>query len=116
MPSLRSPEGKKKYKEYLKTMSPDGSCPLCEKDPLQLFAYWKIIENSFPYDLVADTHHMIAPLRHVVEEDLNQAELKELKEIKAGMIQSTYDYIIEGTQKMKSLPGHFHLHLLIGKA
>ena len=115
MPSLRTPEGKKKYQEYLKGELAEHACSLCEKEAVKCFSYWKITENSFPYDLIAKTHHMLIPLRHGREHELSTEELQELKEIKSNNINPEYDYIIEATPKNKSIPDHFHLHLIVGK-
>ena len=114
MPSLRSLAGKTKYQEYLKANITTSECPLCERRELKKFQYWKIVENIFPYDLIAQTHHMIVPLRHVIEVELTEEELKELGIIKKNLIENEYDYIIEATAKNKSIAKHFHLHLLIG--
>ncbi len=113
MPSLRTPESKEKYREYRKNEESKDVCLLCEKPALEIFKHWKIIENSFPYDLIAKIHHMIVPLRHVMEDDLNKAELDELRVIKESTINKKYDYIIESTTK--TISDHFHLHLIISK-
>ena len=115
MPSLRTPEGKKKYQDYLKAVPAGHVCSLCGKEAVKHFTYWKITENSFPYDLIAKTHHMITSLRHAAEHELSAEELRELKEIRSSYINSEYDYIIEATPKNKSIPDHFHLHLIVGK-
>jgi hypothetical protein len=115
MVSLRTLEGKKKYQEYLKAENPSGACSLCEKNPLKIFKYWKVVENSFPYDQIAKVHHMIMPMRHVLEDKLWAEELEELRQIKNVFINAEYDWIIEATYKNKSIPNHFHLHLIVGK-
>ena len=115
MVSLRTAEGKKKYKEYLSTHSESGVCDICAKEPIKKFAGWKIIENSFPYDQIAQTHHMLTTLRHVDEAALSSEELGELKMIKKTFVNDSYDWIIEATTKNKSIPAHFHLHLIIAK-
>jgi hypothetical protein len=115
MVSLRTDEGKKKYREYIQTHPASQGCPLCEKESIKDFTYWKITENSFPYDKIAQTHHMVIPLRHGPEHDLHAEELEELKHIKATFINDGYDWIIEATHKNKSIPDHFHLHLIVGK-
>lgn len=114
MVSLRTPEGKQKYKEYLQSEKSDV-CPLCEKAAIKSFIYWKVTENNFPYDKIAKTHHMLVPLRHVAEEQLSLEELVELKKIKAEFVSPDYDWMLEATNKNKSIPGHFHLHLIVGK-
>ncbi|MDB5259692.1 MAG: hypothetical protein JWO73_900 [Candidatus Taylorbacteria bacterium] len=106
---------KQQHKEYQQSAAPSGACPLCEKPALRTFAHWKITGNKFPYDLIAKTHHMLIPIRHVTETGLNEAELKEYQQLKAAVVHPEYDYIIEATTKNKSVPAHFHLHLIVGK-
>jgi len=115
MTSLRTPEGKKKYQEYLKTEDLSNSCPLCDKEPVKSFGFWKIIENNFPYDQIAKTHHMLLPVRHASEKELRTGEWEELNMIKESFLNAEYDWIIESTHENKSIPWHFHLHLIIGK-
>ncbi|HEY0908219.1 MAG TPA: hypothetical protein VGE35_02610 [Candidatus Paceibacterota bacterium] len=115
MGSLRTEMMVNKYKEYQKANPSDGSCPLCSREPLKAYSHWKIIDNKFPYDIIATTHHMVVPLRHVVEAELTEAELKEFESIKTNFINPGYNYIIEATPLQKSIPGHFHLHLIIAK-
>jgi len=114
MPSLRSLTSKQKYAAYVRDLSADSTCSLCEKDSLKDFLYWKVVENSFPYDLIAKAHHMLIPIRHIHEAHLNNKELAELRSLKLGVLRAEYDYILENTFKNKSIPGHFHLHLLVG--
>lgn len=111
MASLRTPETEQKYREHIER----GGlvhCPLCRIEPLKTFTYWKIIPNDFPYDKVAERHDMVVPLRHVAESDLTEEEKKELKEIKDTYVASTYVYVIEATKGFRSVPAHFHLHLI----
>lgn len=115
MPSLRTPEGKRAYQEYMATMPATDACALCEKPALRAYKHWKIIDNSFPYDLIAKDHHMLVPLRHVTEADLTIDEIMELAGIKNHHLEEDYDWIIEATLKNKSIPSHFHLHLIVGK-
>ncbi len=89
---------------------------LCEKQALKEFRYWKVTDNSFPYDLIAKAHHMLVPVRHVSESELSEDELSELKEIKYTYANTEYDYLIEATSKNKSIPTHHHLHLIVGKS
>jgi diadenosine tetraphosphate (Ap4A) HIT family hydrolase len=111
---LRTPEEDARYREYRE----EGGlkvCRLCQdEDVIKTFKYWKIMKNNFPYDRIAQTHHMIVPLRHVPEEDITPEEWREYHEIKNTMIQD-YEFIIEATKSKKSIPGHFHLHLIIVK-
>lgn len=93
----------------------DGHCALCtEAEIIKTFTHWKITVNEFPYDLIAQTHHMIFPIAHVAEEDISPEAWQEFREIKKDYIQ-LYDMIIEGTSRMKSIPEHYHLHLILEK-
>ena len=111
---LRSRELTQAYKDYRKVLPVDAPCALCEKEPLQAFTYWKIIENKFPYDLITETHHMIVPIAHKTEYEITSDEWLEYKTIKQTVTQD-YDYFLEATSKLKSIPEHFHIHLLITK-
>lgn len=112
--SFRSEELEEKYRKHKASGVMDNKCVLCAASALQTFKYWKIMKNDFPYDLIAKTHHMILPIRHVKELDLTEEERLELLDIKANFIKS-YDCILESTLKTKTIPEHHHLHLLIAK-
>jgi len=111
---LRSKELIDEYKAHRDTGIMNSECVLCNATAIESFTSWKVIKNNFPYDLIAETHNMLVPLRHIKEGGLNEVELKELAMIKDGYVQD-YDYIIEATNRTKSIPEHFHLHLIIGK-
>lgn len=112
---FRTPATEEEYRKYISQGGMGGSCPLCEKESLKEFKLWRIVENQFPYDKIASTHHMILPARHVTEEGLSEGELAEYKEVKKEYLHRKYEFLIEATFLTKSVPGHFHIHLLIGK-
>jgi hypothetical protein len=112
---LRTAKTQQRYNAYQKAGGLTNGCGLCEKQPLKKFKYWRIVENIFPYDRIAKVHHMVIPKRHVPEEKLSGVELKELRKIKESYIHKNYDFIIEATYRMKSIPAHFHLHLITVK-
>jgi len=58
---------------------------------------------------------MVVPIRHITETGLSKEELEEFASLKKDVIDPGYDYIIEATTKNKSIPAHFHLHLIVGK-
>lgn len=87
-------------------------CHICEAASVTEFAHWRIIKNKFPYDEIARRHDMIVPKRHTVEDGLTTAELEEFVELKKTHINDVYQMIMESVPKNKSLPEHFHLHLL----
>lgn len=90
---------------------------LCEKVALpgKQFEHWKIVVNDFPYDTIAARHDMIVPILHVVEPELTAEEWKELLRLKETILSDEYDYLLEATHKGKSIPAHFHLHLVTAK-
>lgn len=57
---------------------------------------------------------MLVPVRHAREDELTAEEVLELGTVKAGFINDEYDYILEATNKTKTIPSHFHLHLVLG--
>ncbi len=112
--TLRTPESDIKYKDYFKTLDLTKFCPMCEEQSIKDFNGWRIIDNRFPYDLVAKTHHILVSKRHVKERELNPEEREELEKIKESYISTQgYHWIIEAMGK--SFPDHFHLHLIVGK-
>src|SRR6056297_587011 len=92
----------------------DDGCRLCDAVTVQAFENWRIVNNRFPYDAVATTHHMLVPTRHVTEDELTTAEVAELLEIKQTAL-SMYDCIIESLPHNKSIPEHHHIHLVVIK-
>lgn len=109
---------KKTHDEYIKYIAEgnlENGCNLCKALPIKEFEYWKIMDNLFPWDLVAKTNHIILPKRHAVYEKLTEEERKEFDLIKSEYIEKGYEFIVESTIKRKSIPTHFHKHLLILK-
>ncbi len=112
MKSLRTAEVREKYLEYLKTNN--GVCLLCEQDSIKDFVHWKLTINKFPYNEIAETHHLLIPRRHTTERDLTEEELHELREIKEDFVNTAgYDCILENTMRAESIPDHFHLHFIV---
>lgn len=109
---LRTKEAQAIYEKHVADGMLDDGCPICKAEPIKSFQLWKIINNDFPYNLIAKTHHMLVPLRHVDESGLSEDERKELIDIKNYHVHQFYEFIIESTKKKKSIPAHFHLHLL----
>jgi diadenosine tetraphosphate (Ap4A) HIT family hydrolase len=112
---LRTKSGADTYTAYRNAggLENDG-CVLCSASSLQEFTHWRIVTNKFPYDLIAREHHMLIPKRHVTEHDLTNEEKTEFETIKQHHL-GKYDYFIETNQHMKSIPAHFHLHIIVGR-
>ncbi len=111
---MRTPEATQKYREHI-AAGGLKECPLCTGEALALFTHWKVMQNAFPYDGIARVHDMLVPLRHSTEGELSEQELKELFDIKHGHLNEQYEYVMEATNKVKSIPAHFHLHLIVTK-
>jgi diadenosine tetraphosphate (Ap4A) HIT family hydrolase len=111
---FRTPETKRRYDEFRNSGGLLRSCPLCDAKSIDTFTYWRIIPNEFPYDLIAEVHHMIIPIRHVTEPELSTDEREEFGRIKESYMQK-YRYIIESTSSTKSIPAHFHQHLIVDR-
>jgi hypothetical protein len=112
--TLRTEESEKKYHEVLDSLD-KSKCVLCTLPAIKTFRHWKIVLNDFPYDRIAEKHHMIVPLRHISEHDMDVNEALEFQGIKHGYIAAEYQYMIEPTPKKKSIPEHFHVHLIVTK-
>lgn len=112
MATLRTDETEAEYKAYRDAGGLDGECVLCGLEPLRSFTHWKIVQNRFPYDRVADRHDMILPLRHATEDELTPDERAELEHLRESVMHPDYDLIIEATHRTKTIPAHYHLHLI----
>jgi hypothetical protein len=111
---LRTKKTFEKYKKARAEGILNHGCRLCQIKPIKEFKHWIIIDNEYPWDLIAKTNHMIVPKRHVTYNKLNQAEKKEFDLIKATYVEK-YELIVEATHRQKSIPDHFHVHLIILK-
>ena len=111
---LRSVKNQNEYREFIKKGGLENICPLCKKSSIKDFLHWRIVKNDFPYDTIAKTNDILILKRHGEETSLK--EEKELKEIKKGFLNENYDFIIEALPDEKSIPGHFHVQLIVSKS
>jgi hypothetical protein len=102
-----------RYMENIETGGLDDGCRLCECVAIHTFKHWKIVDNKYPYDRVALVHEMILPLRHTDGLDLTAQEVAELAKLKTTFLNDNYHFMVEALPKAKSIPGHFHLHLIV---
>lgn len=114
--TFRSPEMTKEYDDFKAAGGLQDGCRLCDVPAIKQFEYWKISQPKFTFDRIAELHHMLLPLRHTTELTLTDKEQKELLEIKHSPdVQEAYEFIIEASHKKKSIPAHFHVHLVVAK-
>lgn len=112
MASLRTPETEARYKALIAQGGLTRGCALCVAPSLREFTHWRIILNSFPYDRIADVHHMCVTRRHVSDTELSAEEKSEFEQIKHEVLHAEYEFLIEATYKTKSIPSHAHIHLI----
>lgn len=105
-----------RFHAYIDEGHLENACALCSLETIQEFTYWRTVENTFPYDAVASLHHMVLPIRHTDGEDLSFEETEELRDLKKSILNDDYNFVLECLPKAKSIPEHFHLHLLVPKA
>ncbi len=88
-----------------------------ESIALKKFKHWVIIPNDFPYDAIATTNHLLFTRRKVAFswDLLTKDEIDELNHLKKTYIADNYDAIWENLPSGQTVPGHFHLQLLILK-
>lgn len=81
------------------------------------FEHWMIIPNDFPYDAIATVNHMILPKRAVSFDWqlITDDEKRELELLKQTYLSENYDLVWENLPKGQTVPGNFHLHLLVLK-
>lgn len=111
---LRTKACADRYRAFQEAGHMDNRCVCCDLETVQSFTHWRIVANDFPYDLIAKAHDMIVPIRHVTEDGLREEEKQEFKQIKNDYLQR-YNFIMEASEKTKTVPGHFHLHLITTK-
>lgn len=118
---LRTEENMNKYiqiTEERRLSNPDFD-PFADKENIVVkeFNYWRIIENDFPYDIIASVSHILITKRKVSFDWglLIEDELDELEHIKKTYLSEHYDLIWENLPRGKTVPEHFHLNLLVLK-
>ncbi len=115
MGTLRTPAMTAAYAEAQARGILSEGCALCKKKSLKEFKEWRIIDNEFPYDLIAAVHHMIVPKRHVPDAGLTDSEKEEFASIKQTYLEDTYEFLIEPVVRRKTIPEHSHLHAIVAK-
>ncbi len=110
---LRSEEAAKKYEDEIKNHKSGDGCNLCndKESIVKEYEHWVLMKNKFPYDRYFTKSDMLVLKRHVGEHDLNDSERTEFISIKKELSDS-YDSIIEHLPKQKSIPDHFHVHII----
>lgn len=120
MSLFRTNDNLENYVKF-KNSIPNDYCPFCDTNNIvttrtivKKYNYWTMIENDFPYDKVARVHQLLVLNRHVgKEKDLTIAELTELVQLKNQLLENDDYEFLENNIRRRSIPNHFHIHLLI---
>jgi diadenosine tetraphosphate (Ap4A) HIT family hydrolase len=112
MLGFRSKKTQESYDKLLALRKEEDGCPICKEPSEKDFKYWRIVKNPFPYDLIAKDHVMIMPKRHVMEDDLTEEEKEEYRYLEKNYIYQNYNFIMECSEKKRSIKDHYHLHLI----
>lgn len=113
--SWRTEEMHSRYESERQADIDSGGCPLCDAPTIEEFTHWRIIPNKYPYDAVTVRHEQIVPKRHTDGKDLSEEEILELEELKLNRLNKEFVFLFESLPKQKSIPGHYHLHLIVPK-
>jgi diadenosine tetraphosphate (Ap4A) HIT family hydrolase len=112
-PDWRTQETHDAYIAVLNDGHLQKGCPLCTSETLVEFTHWRLTGNRFPYDRVAEVHHMIVPKRHTDGEDLSGEEKSELAQLlKTDLNTRGYNYFMQSLPSNMSIPAHLHYHLI----
>lgn len=116
---LRSEETADFYEQEIKKHHrTDGEkkvCNLCADTEavIEEFEHWVLMKNRFPYDRYFSKSDMLATKRHTDEAGLNEEEKAELLKLKGSdELAGRYDSMLEHFQLQRSLPGHYHVHVI----
>lgn len=90
------------------------NCFICAAPPIRIFPYWKVIPNDFPYDAVSSEHVLLVPLRHTPNDVCLSAEEFAALDIIRRVLnkEGVYDAVVENLARGRTVPGHFHYHLI----
>jgi hypothetical protein len=111
---LRSEETASRYEVEIEERKHSAHiCPLCEfEDVIREFEHWVIMKNKFPYDRYFSKSDMLVSRRHAAEDAITDKERDEYHYIRTHMLGDEYDTVMNHLPKQKSLPNHYHVHLI----
>jgi diadenosine tetraphosphate (Ap4A) HIT family hydrolase len=109
--TLRSPEMHERYLTY-----PKDPNFMNTANSIRDFNYWRIIENKFPYDTIAKTHHLLVPKQQTTSWlDIGLSESAELDLLIMYELPKEYDMILLNFPKAQSVKDWLHFHLIVVK-
>ena len=113
--ALRSPETWERYQNAPKRK--EGYCFMCKLEGIVIvkkFKHWYIVKNQYPYDTVAEVHHLLVPRDHIAQaENLTDQCTEEAATIMEAIeFEGFYDCMISNFPSKQSQKQHFHVHLV----
>ena len=110
--ALRTRKTYLRYKKNRENGLYNKGCRLCQIKPIKKFKYWNILPNEYPWDFIAKKHDMAVPIRHTTYYALDKKEKLEYEMKVKTYAEKNYEMLIEASTKNKSIPGHYHVHLV----
>lgn len=98
---------------YMVAKANGSLVPLAQVPSNREWIHWRLIDNDFPHDRIAKTHHMLLPKR--VFPDLLEMSVEEQMELillMSTILADDYDSFKINTARQRSVPNHFHIHCL----
>lgn len=84
-----------------------------EDERFSKLQHWRVVENEFPFDKVAQRSWIVMPRRCVaLWEKLTGAERSEFQRFRSEAQTYDIDAFLRVTPTNLSLPGHYHEHIL----
>lgn len=114
MVSLRTREMAQKYREdqLNKKWDSENYSFDWESNHIELFKYWALVPANYPYDLIAEVHHLLVPKRVFPSyREVSKEEWEEFMDIK-DQLKARYDFILENLPSKITIGSHYHLHLI----
>ena len=107
--TYRSKKIEEEYQKVLGTLE-GKPCFMCNNEPVHTWKRWKLFVNNFPYDEIAEKNMLLCLNDH--REEMNGEDFKELQTIKKLKFMSEYHGLLENLAGSKSIPDHFHFHVI----
>ena len=111
VPALRSEEMHNRYRDFIGNKEPDSSF-FFTGSAVKEYMHWRLIDNDFPYDVLASRHCILTPRRKFQEDwEMVESERAELFEIKKEL-GNDFDTIMENFGHQRTFSMHYHLHFI----
>lgn len=111
MITWRLPESETIYAEVRSKWNGDDPCRMCKIPPTREIGSFVITPNEFPYDAVCSLNDMLALKECAPSLTIEQVvELEGIKQVLGA--EGFYDLILENMPRKKTIPGHWHIHLM----